>query len=476
MVTSELGACEWFVWDLRRSNLIDRGRLDQIIGEFLQKKPRAEPPELAEYLVEKGILTSFQSERLLAGKTQGFVLGPFTLMDALGTGSMGTVYKAQSKTDNQWYAVKVLPRRSMWNVRIARRKVRAFEQARHPSVVPFVDVGTAGGMHYLAWPHVEGETLDRVVQRQGPMPSAQVVGYGLQIAEGLEVCHQQGLIHGLLKPSNVMAGPNSQIYILDFGIGCLLAETEGESLVDTMSTANAVTSGLDCASPESIMEPNNLTPTGDQYSLGCTFYYLLTGQYPFQEGSAAEKMMAHQFKEPAPISQLNPDVPADLVVVVERLMKKAPEARYGSTGELVEALRAIGGGIEAAHGSAAAARSASPKRNGVPASPATVAPTRSSAQVSASSPTPKPTAMGTLPTRNSIRTPGQAAQTPVPEPKAKAATSEHAPAGKQRVIPGALDDQPDGSWDDRLGPIGIAVSALVACGLVYAVAVWLQLF
>src|SRR5437764_1180906 len=87
-------------------------------------------------------------------------------MAAIGAGSMGSVYKAQNKTDNQWYAVKVLPRRSMWNVRIARRKVRAFEQCRHPAVVPFVDVGTAGGMHYLAWPLVEGETLEKIVQRE----------------------------------------------------------------------------------------------------------------------------------------------------------------------------------------------------------------------------------------------------------------------------------------------------------------------
>src|SRR5436190_2039041 len=82
-------------------------------------------------------------------------------------------------------------RRSMWNVRIARRKVRAFEQCRHPAVVPFVDVGTAGGMHYLAWPFVEGETLDKVVQRQGKMTAAQAVHYALQVAEGLDICHQQ---------------------------------------------------------------------------------------------------------------------------------------------------------------------------------------------------------------------------------------------------------------------------------------------
>src|SRR5205085_2927591 len=146
MVTTDLGACEWFVWDLRRSNLIDRGQLDQVIGDFLKRFPRAEPPALAEYLVSQGILSQFQVDRLLQGKTQGLVLGPYTLMDALGTGSMGTVYKASSKTDGQWYAVKVLPRRSMWNVRIARRKVRAFESCKHPTVVPFLDVGTAGGM------------------------------------------------------------------------------------------------------------------------------------------------------------------------------------------------------------------------------------------------------------------------------------------------------------------------------------------
>src|SRR6266545_4111692 len=198
MMTTDLSACEWFVWDLRRSNLIDRGQLDQVIGEFLNKNSGAEPPALAEYLIGQNILTEFQAERLLQGKTQGFVLGPFTLIDALGAGSMGTVYKAQSKNDGNWYAVKVLPRRSMWNVRIARRKVRAFEQCRHPAVVPFIDVGTSGGMHYLAWPFVEGETLEKAVQRQGKLAADQAAAVALQAAEGLEVCHHQGLFHGLL--------------------------------------------------------------------------------------------------------------------------------------------------------------------------------------------------------------------------------------------------------------------------------------
>src|SRR5262249_10385114 len=191
-----------------------------------------------------------------------------------------------------------------------------------PSVVPFVDVGTSGGMHYLVWTLVEGEGLDKLVQRQGKLEPSVAALYALQVAEGLEVCHHQGLFHGLVKPSNLLVGANQQVHTLAFGSGCRLAETEGESLVDTMSTANSVASGLDCASPESIMDPTNLTPAGDQYSLGCTLYFCLTGQYPFPEGSAAEKMMAHQFKEPAPVRDLDPEGSAELAAVGERRMEK----------------------------------------------------------------------------------------------------------------------------------------------------------
>ncbi len=494
MVTSELGACEWFVWDLRRSNLIDRGRLDQIVGEFLNKNPRAEPPALAEYLVGQNILTQFQSERLLQGKTQGFVLGPFVLMDALGAGSMGTVYKAQSKTDSAWFAVKVLPRRSMWNVRLARRKVRAFESCRHASVVPFVDVGTSGGMHYLAWPLVEGETLEKFVQAKGKLPVGMAAHFAKQVAEGLDVCHQQDIIHGLLKPSNLMVSiDQEQVSILDFGIGCLLAETEGESLVDTMSTANAVASGLDCASPESIMEPTNLTALGDQYSLGCTLYFMLTGQFPFPDGTAAEKMMAHQFKQPTPLTELNADVPAGLVEIVNRLLAKAPEQRYGTVGDVVSALKpfaqkgngvvarpkiptrketGVRGASPAGHKgtSSVSAQTPSPMpgpRSGVlgaqnPSAqrpPSTPLPRPSQGQPQSSLPVrpqtmmampARPTTMAAMPARPQAALPQAPApreQTPVPAPEAAATTVE-----KVR-------------FEERIGPLGVAIlTALVCCG------------
>jgi serine/threonine protein kinase len=475
MVTTELGACEWFVWDLRRSNLLDRGQLDQVVGEFLQSNPRGEPPALAEFLVARGILSQFQADRLLQGKTQGFVLGPFTLSDALGAGSMGTVYKAQSKNDGQWYAVKVLPRRSMWNVRIARRKVRAFDQCKHPAVVPFVDVGTSGSMHYLAWPLVEGEGLDKVVQREGKLTPGRAAKYALQVAEGLEVCHTQALFHGLLKPSNLMIDAEDQVRILDSGIGCLLAETEGESLVDTMSTANSVASGLDCASPESIMDPTNLTPAGDQYSLGCVLYFCLTGQYPFPDGSSAEKMMAHQFKEPTPINELAPDVPTALIEAVKRLMQKGPENRYGSAAEVVEALRPLADSPASASTSPARPSGARPqaastvRQAAAQAARIEQASSEAARSVAPSTPTPCPAASGKLPNREALRESKVPPPTPAPLPTRASVTEPP----KEREVPGYVREGPGPSWDERLGPAGIAIAAIVVCGLAWLLTWWL---
>jgi serine/threonine-protein kinase len=334
-----LGACEGIVWNLRRSYLVDRGRLEQIVRDFLRKQPEATPQALADFLVREGILNRFQVDRVLQGQIEGLVLGPYLVMGTAGFGGMGTVYKVQSKNDGRCYALKLLPRRSMWNVRIARRIVRSFERVRHPAVAGFVDVNTCGANLYLVWPFVEGETLESLVQRKGRLLPGLAAFYALQTAEGLSACHHQGIVHGLLKPSNLMVGPDQQISILDLGIGSLLSEAEGAKLLDTMSTTNTVTAGLDCRSPENIINCTVRTPAGDQYSLGCVLFYCLTGRYPFLEETAVEKMIAHQEREPVPIRSLRPEVPKPLAAIVEKLMQKTPKSRYFSLDETIEALQ-----------------------------------------------------------------------------------------------------------------------------------------
>jgi serine/threonine protein kinase len=325
-------------------------------------------------------------------------------------------------------------------------------------VVPFVDVGTAGGMHYLAWPLVQGEPLDQLVQRQGKLSPPQAAQFALQVAEGLEVCQKQGLIHGFIKASNLMLGPDQQIRILDFGIGCLLAETEGESLVDTMSTANSVASGLDCASPESIMDPTNLTPAGDQYSLGCVLYFLLTGRYPFPEGSAAEKMMAHQLKEPEPVRVLNPDVPEKLVEVVNRLMQKKPEDRFASAAEAAEAVRPFAPLLPVAPKPLIRANQL--RNQGLEPVRLPAAALVETPVPAAHAPAARPVAAApVLPTRQTIRAEEMEEaeeDTPV------APVARPAPVRERFSL-----DPPERSAEERFGPLGIVLGAILACVLAW---------
>lgn len=463
MTTTELGACEWFVWDLRRSSLIDRAQLDHVVADFLKRNVRAEPPALANCLVEQGLLTPFQAERLLQGKSQGLVLGPYTLVDSLGSGSMGAVYKAVSKNDGELYAVKVLPRRSMWNVRIARRQVRAFESVDHPAVVPFMDVGTAGGAHYLAWPYVEGETLDHVVERTGPLPTGTAALYAMQAAEGLEACHRAEIVHGMVKPSNLMLGFDGQVRVLDFGIGAILSSGEGESLVDTMSTANSLTSGLDCASPEAIIDPTQRTAAGDQYSLGCTLYYCLTGQYPFPDGTAVQKMMWHQAKDPVPVQELNAGIPEGLAAVVERLMQKVPEARYADMMELVQALEPF-----------AAEAAPPPPRPAPPARPVARAPQ--------SVPVFKPepvlsNAWDNVPVTDTLRAGPGLTPSPVRAPavleRPRSAVSGQRPLPPRTPVLRSGQLERGRTLEERLGPVGVLVLAVLAACVTWMISLWL---
>jgi serine/threonine protein kinase len=207
------------------------------------------------------------------------------------------------------------------------------------------------------------------------------------------------------------------------------------------------------------MDPTNLTPTGDQYSLGCVMYYMLAGRYPFADGSAAEKMMAHQFKEPDSLAELAPETPPELLAVVEKLMQKKPENRFTAVGQVVEELRPYvrrqSGNLprpQMKHG-----------QSSRPASAASIggAPPKS---VSPSAPTPRPQAMGSLPTRSTLRGGQSAAAKPKPHPQTAPSPAEPiAPV----AVPGGSEDveETKSNWDSFMGPIGIVSTALLACVL-----------
>jgi len=319
-------ACEDFVQDLRKSSIVRRGQLDsvlQLINKYLKEHTDAEPGALSEFLIAKQVLTAYQVEALLQGKTQGLTFGPYVIQD-----------------DDQSYWLEMLPQRAKWNIYLAYRQKKAFAEIVHPAVVPFVDVGTSTGQLYLVWPEVEGERLDQIVQRNIRLKPSVAADYILQAAEGLHVCHTGGVFHGLLKPSSILRDGAGRIRVIDFGIGSLLAEKEGESLLNTMSTSNALSATLDCASPESLLDPSDRTPLGDQYSLGCVLYYTLTGKFPFAEENTMKKLMAVQYEQPRPIRALNSTVSLPVEEFMNRVLQKNPQERFHDMLEFAGALRA----------------------------------------------------------------------------------------------------------------------------------------
>jgi serine/threonine-protein kinase len=308
----------------------------------LRAVPELREEEMLTALVETGQITRFQSQALARGMGPQLQVNGYLLLEPIGNGATGTVYKALTKATRALVALKLVPRRNVVNLKTLSAKVEAMKEVRHPRVSAMIDVGTIREWAYTVYPFLEGgEKLDSLVRRFGRLPAKQSVQIGIQVASGLQSYHQHGLFHGLLKPNEVVIGSDRRVRLLDFGVGFLLACERGKSLLSTTTNGKAMARGLDCASPESIIDPLDRTPLGDQYSLGCILYFCLTGQFPFPEENPVKKMMAHQFEQPVAIRQLVPELPERLEQIVERMLAKSPADRYSGMGEVIEELQAL---------------------------------------------------------------------------------------------------------------------------------------
>jgi eukaryotic-like serine/threonine-protein kinase len=288
------------------------------------------PPQVARALVAAGLLTKFQADRLLAGRTDGFQLGPYVVQDEVGRGPMGRVYRAQHRTMNRAVAVKVLSS-ELTNTAAAReafgREVRAAAQLNHPNIVTAYDANDFGERSYLVLEFVDGPNLDALVRERGPLPVAEACELVRQAALGLEHAHARGMTHRGVKPANLLVTRPSKsasgpvVKIADFGISKMSAAGDP-----------------DYVAPE---QTHNRTATDhrtDLYSLGAVLYFLLTGRPPFPGGTAEEKVRRHTWDEPERVERLRPDVPAPVAELVRHLLAKYPGDRPASAAEVAARL------------------------------------------------------------------------------------------------------------------------------------------
>jgi serine/threonine protein kinase len=337
-----------FLQRLRRSQLLSA----EEIGRLLPRLPETACGKgVARALVERGELTRFQAERLLAGRTAGFVLGQYRILDMIGRGGTGRVYKAEHRALKRLVAIKVLAPALLRNERavdLFLREVRAASQLIHPHIVTAYDAHVAEGRHYLVLELVDGPNLEQLVRRQGPLDVGLACDYVRQAAEGLQCAHRLGMVHRDVKPANLLvrsAGPGrapGPLKISDFGLVRLQTPEssagQGSHPGTILVRENTVMGTPDFLSPEQARDLHRVDIRSDLYSLGCSFYYLLTGGVPFSGGKPVAKIIRHATEPPVPVDRHRPEVPRAVAEIVHRLMAKCPEERFQTPTELARAL------------------------------------------------------------------------------------------------------------------------------------------
>jgi WD40 repeat protein len=262
----------------------------------------------------------------------------YRVVRLLGAGGMGAVYQAEHRVMQRLVALKVIKRAYTANAAALdrfRREVRAAARLSHPNIVTTYDAEDAGEAHFLVMEYVEGTDLGRLVQERGRLPVDRACEYVRQAALGLQHAFEQGMVHRDLKPHNLMLTPDGRVKILDFGLACFASEAASAAGV---TGTGLVLGTVDYIAPEQADDSHEADIRSDIYSLGCTLYHLLAGQPPFPTGTPLQKVMAHVEKNPQPLTELRPDVPEELMLVLERMMAKKPKDRYQTPAEVAFAL------------------------------------------------------------------------------------------------------------------------------------------
>jgi len=353
-----------------KSGLVAGDQLQAAKAEFLQLGGGPEDAEgFADFLRGKGLLTAWHNGKLLHRKYKGFFLGKYKFLDRIGSGGMGRVYLAEHVSLHRRSAIKVLPHSRLKDSSLVDRfhlEARALAKLDHKNIVKVYDVDHEGDVHYIVMEFVAGQDLESYVAARGPLSGTRAAHYIGQAAAGLAHVHSRNLVHRDIKPSNLLLGRANLIKLLDLGLA-RLAEDEASL---TRQFSDRALGTTDYISPEQAMDSHAVDVRTDIYSLGCTFYFLVTGHPPFHQGSIASRLLAHQTQEPPGIEEERaragiPPIDRELIAICRKMMAKDPDDRYQDAKQVFDA---IADWLDGRRSSARAGRSRAAVGRAAPAS------------------------------------------------------------------------------------------------------------
>ncbi|HEV3144381.1 MAG TPA: serine/threonine-protein kinase [Gemmataceae bacterium] len=328
---------------LEKSQLLDTDELRDVQENAHKQFDR--PEDLARELVGRGWITRYQASQLLAGHGSDLVLGPYRLLELLGEGGMGQVYKAVHQPMHRIVALKIVRAGLLQDPRTLkrfRREVQAAAKLAHPNIVTVFEAAQVGNTHFLAMEYIRGVDLADIVHRLGPLPVGMACDYVRQVALGLQHAHERGIIHRDIKPSNLLvthSHPVGVVKILDMGLARPRRCEVPVDAQDTSVTMEGMIVGTpDFMAPEQAKSPTSVDHRADIYGLGCTLYYLLTARLPFPDISPVEKLCKHQSEFPSPVERVRSDVPEPILATLQGMLAKEPAERFQSAAEVAAAL------------------------------------------------------------------------------------------------------------------------------------------
>jgi serine/threonine protein kinase len=317
----------------RKSGLADEGRLRGYVTDLTASESLpVSPADCAAALVRDGLVTRFQSEMLLQGKWKGFSIGPYALLERIGTGKTSVFFLAEDLRLGRVATLKVLPPAGAAvpaNLAKLLHEARVTASLDHPNIVRAYEANQVGNLYFLALEYVDGATLYDVA-RWGPLDPVRVAHYVSHAAAALQYVHDRGLVHRNVKPQKLLLDRGGRVKLCGFGLA-LVRQNARQLSESVCGTPNFI-------APEQALDSGGVDGRADIYSLGCTAYHLLTGRPPFPDGSSAQKMIWHQTREPEAVRALRPEVPEEMARVVARMMGKNPEERYQSAAEVAASL------------------------------------------------------------------------------------------------------------------------------------------